>query len=498
MDRDPAGSRLSLRVAGGRTVSLRATLLLALTYVVLLALIALGVPLAVSLRDRVDSEVRAQARSQADVVAVTAEEALDQHERAGLRGLVDASGASVRGRVIVVDARGRVLADSAEPAQRGADYSSRPEIASALRGSAEQITRASSTLGGEILATAVPVAHDGRTVGAVRITQSIDAVNRAIRTATLEVALLTGVVLLLSVGVAALIAQRLARPIRRLDHAARQVAEGDLDTTVEVEGSAEQRSLARAFNQMTQRIRRLVRAHQDFVADASHQLRTPLTGLRLRLENMSDRLDRTDPVAGEADAALREVDRLAQIVDELLILSRAGEHEAPGATVELADVATRAARRWREPAADRGIELDVDLDDGGTAWCSPADLDRAIDSLVENATRYAPPDSKISIVAEPGAINVLDDGPGLEAGEEDSVFERFNRGSAGRAGPGGTGLGLAIARELVRSWGGRVTLANRSGGGARARIEMPPDGGFTEALPGAAYRRPNDDRTEEV
>ena len=93
--------------------------------------------------------------------------------------------------------------------------------------------------------------HNSHTVGAVRITQSTEAVNRAVRNATLEVALLTGVVLLLGIGVAALIAQRLARPIRRLDRAARRVADGRARTTVEVEGAPEQRSLARAFNQMT-------------------------------------------------------------------------------------------------------------------------------------------------------------------------------------------------------------------------------------------------------
>ncbi len=100
------------------------------------------------------------------------------------------------------------------------------------------------------------------------------------------------------------------------------------------------------------------------------------------------------------------------------------------------------------------------------------DLDRAIDSLVENALRYSPAGSTVTIAARAGSIEVLDEGPGLEAGEAETVFERFSRGSAGRRGPSGTGLGLPIARELTRQWGADVILSNRRSGGLRAVIEV--------------------------
>jgi signal transduction histidine kinase len=454
-------------------MTLRATLLLALAYVLLLALIALGVPLAVSLRDRVDSEVRGQARSQADVVAASASELLEPGRRAGLRSLAEVSADSVRGRVIVVDRRGRLLADSAG-APVGRSYASRPEVRAALRGHSEQITRNSSTLGTEILATAVPVLEHGRPGGAVRITQSVAAVNRAVRTSLLDLAALAGVVLLLALAAGALIARRIALPIRRLDEAARRVAGGDLDTAVSVEGSSEQRSLGRAFNEMTQRIKRLLRVQQDFVADASHQLRTPLTGLRLRLENLAAREPASGAPARELDAAMGEIDRLSQIVDELLILSRAGEHELPGERIDLGEAARRAAERWRDAGRERGIAVEAGSDGAaGVAWCARPDLDRSIDALVENALRYSPSGSAVTIAAAPGRIEVLDEGPGLEPGEEEAVFERFSRGSAGRRGPRGTGLGLPIARELTRQWGGEVRLENRGRGGLRAVIEVP-------------------------
>jgi signal transduction histidine kinase len=434
------------------------------------------VPLAVSLRDRVDAEVRGQARSQADVVAASASELLEPPRRAGLRKLVRVSADSVRGRVIVVDSRGRLIADSAG-APPGRSYADRPEIRSALRGEGEQITRNSRTLGADILATSAPVVSHGRTDGAVRITQGVAAVHSAVRTAILDLAALAGVVLLLGLLAGAVVAQQIARPIRRLDRAARRVATGELDSQVEVEGSTEQRSLARAFNEMTQRVRRMLRGQQDFVADASHQLRTPLTGLRLRLEGLADRLRGEAGAGGELEAALGEVDRLSLIVEELLILSRAGEHELPAEEVGLDDAAARAAERWRQPAAERSIEIELRRGGGaGSAWCAGHDLDRSLDALVENALRYSPAGSTVTIATAPGRIEVLDRGPGLEAGEEESVFERFRRGSAGRRGPGGTGLGLPIARELTRQWGGEVTLTEREGGGTRATIELPGEG----------------------
>ncbi len=457
---------------------LRTGLLAALAYVLLLAIVALGIPLGLSLSARVNDEVHSQAQGQADLVAATAADLLTPARRGELINLARTSAAAVRGRVLVVNRVGIVLADSATPPELGESYARRPEIASALRGRRVQFQRPSRTLGEEILATAVPVIRNGSTVGAVRVTQSIAAVHASVRRVELGLALIGAVVLALGLAAGVVIAGQIARPLGRLERVARRVSGGDLSARAAIEGSREQRSLGASFNEMTDRVQRLLGSQRAFVADASHQLRTPLTGLRLRIEEA--RAAGVSPAAGgELDAGMAELDRLAQIVEELLVLSRAGEREQPGERLDLQETVERALGRWRASAAEWAIALERGQLNGGAAWCAAADADRVLDVLLENALRYAPPGSQVVVTSAPGSIEVRDRGPGLTVEDGESIFERFHRGSAGRNGPPGSGLGLAIARELAREWGGEVTLRNRDGGGAVGTLTLPQAGGAT-------------------
>jgi signal transduction histidine kinase len=442
--------------------------------VLLLAIVAFGVPLALTLSARVSAEVRTQGQAQADLVAATAGDLLARASRPELATLARTAAAAVRGRVLIVDAGGRVLTDSAGPAEVGTSYGSRPELERALDGHPFQEQRASRTLGQEILATAVPIIHDGRTAGAVRVTQSVGAVHRAILDIELALMLIGAIVLALGVLAGGLLAAQIGRPIRRLEAVARRVAQGDLRARASVEGSSEQRSLSRSFNEMTDRIVRLLSAQRDFVADASHQLRTPLTGLRLRLEEARALSDASDAVA-QLDAALDEVDRLADTVGELLVLSRAGERQVSGAAVDLGDVAAAAGARWGALASERDIALSHRRDGGpGTVWAARADLERALDGLVENALLYSPAGTPVTIVSSENRIEVRDRGPGIPAAEQELIFRRFHRGRIGREGAPGHGLGLPIARELVRAWGGEITLMPRERGGTTAVMTLPP------------------------
>ena len=455
-------------------MSLRTRLLGALAYVLLLATVAFGVPLGVNLSARINAEVRTQAETQADLVAATAADLLTPRSRSELRTVARSAASSLRGRVLIVDASGRVLVDSAGPAQVGASYANRPEVKGALAGRQVQVQRQSRTLAQEILGTAVPIIRNRRTAGAVRVTQSVGAVHHAVLRVELGIAVIGIIVLALGLTAGGVLAAQIGRPLRRLEAVARRVARGDIDARAAVEGSLEQRSLATSFNDMTDRIARLLSAQRDFVADASHQLRTPLTGLRLRIEEA--KAITPDPAtARELNAALREVDRLSHTVDELLLLSGAGERPATGALIDIDGVATAAVQRWLAEATDHRITLSVERrSEPATVWAARSDLDRALDALIENALRYSDGGTTVTLVVETSRIEVRDRGSGIDPEERELVFERFRRGRSGKAGPAGHGLGLPIARELARAWGGEVTLQPRAGGGTTAALSLDP------------------------
>ncbi len=444
----------------------------------LLALIGLGLPLALSIEERVDLEVRGRADSNTRIVATGALRFVDDPNNPNLERLVRASAATVNGRVIVTDRAGLVIGDSATRPNIGANYSSRPEIRDALAGRGVQEERHSGTLDESILATAEPVRRGEKFVGAVRITQSIQAIESSVSQSLLGLAALALLVFAFALMMGWLLASRISRPITELEGAAATFASGGSEEVqVPVEGSREQRSLARSFNEMTARVERLLAVQEEFVADASHQLRTPLTGVRLRLENVVEELgEGGQPDPAEVSAAIDELDRLSDIVDRLLVLSRAGEHDLPGETLNLAELVRETGSRWARALTEQRIEV-VGLGAAdpppGTVFCARSDFEGAIDVLIENASAYSPAGSVIEIRVRPGEVAILDRGTGLAGGEEEAVFERFSRGSAGATVPGGSGLGLAIAREMMAPWDASVVLRRRDGGGTEATLRFP-------------------------
>jgi signal transduction histidine kinase len=458
-------------------VSLRLRLLGAFAYGFLLILIALEVPLALNLRSRVDAEVRNDAAGQAHIVAAQASGFMG--DTAQLRGIARRAATDLGARVIIVDQTGLLRADSTGNGVRS--YASRPEVKRALAGATSQGERHSDTLGEDLLFTAVPVTSRGKTVGAVRVTQSVAAVADRVRRSVLALAAIGGAALALGLVLAWFLADSLSRPLRKLARTAREVEAGDLEARAELAGPSEQREVALAFNDMTERLGVVLAAQREFVANASHQLRTPLTGLRLRLESASAKTDSPE-LERELAAAEQEVERLARLLNTLLMLAREGQSPATGRLVSLGLAAKHADERWEARAEQRGQRLTLVHGEDVVVLASEEDLAIVLDNLIENALHYSPENAAVTIEfgrdGEEAFLAVLDEGPGLAEGEEEALFERFARGSASRE-ASGTGLGLAIVQTLAQRWGGTASLRNRPDGGARAEVRLPA----TTALP---------------
>jgi len=242
------------------------------------------------------------------------------------------------------------------------------------------------------------------------------------------------------------------------------------------EGAPEIRSLGASFNTMTERISSLVERQRSFAGDASHQLRTPLTALRLQLERAAATID-TDPETARADieAAGVETERLQRLVEGLLMLARAGQGDVPTEIIDVADIVTERAAIWAPLAEERGIALSANAGEKVFARAVPGALEQIVDNYIDNALNAGGTGNEINVDATRRdgwvEVDVRDRGPGMPANQLEHAFDRFWRATT--ATHDGSGLGLAIVRQLAEASGGEVALANRHGGGLEAKVRLP-------------------------
>jgi signal transduction histidine kinase len=437
---------------------------LALTVV---ALAALEIPLAIVNARNERQDLTAKVERDAFAAASLAEDRLQAGtgRSPALQALARGYRRDTGGRIVIVDRRGRSLADSHPTVPGETQFATRPEIEAALSGLTATGIRRSRTLGAGLLYVAVPVASNGVVHGAVRITYPTSELDVRVRRYRLALLAVAGLVLAAACAVGVLLARSVTRPLRRVEEAASRVGGGDLAARApEDAGPPEVRRLARELNDTTGKLAALLHSQEQFVADASHELRSPLTALRLRLENL-------EPVP---EAALQEMDRLGRVVDELLALARADAEPSPPTAVDVADVTRRRVEIWQAFAGERGVRLEAT---GGEARAQTATgrLEQVLDNLLANALDVAPRGSVVRVeVARSSAwveLHVIDHGPGLSPEGRDRAFDRFWRGHGGR---GGSGLGLSIAKRLVTADGGEIELRAAPGSGIDAVVRLRP------------------------
>jgi signal transduction histidine kinase len=362
--------------------------------------------------------------------------------------------------------------DAAPLAGESRSFVSRPEIARALAGEIATGTRFSHTLGTNLLYVAVPVASSGVVHGAVRITYPTSTVDARIRRYWLALAAIAAIVLALAAAVGLVLARSTTRPLREVEEAAEAAGGGDLTARAPVgSGPGEVRALAATFNEMVARLDQLVDSQRAFVGDASHQLRTPLTALRLRLENLEAGVDGAN--RDELDGALAEVDRLSRLVDGLLALARADAGAEASAPLDVRAAILERLEAWRALAEERRVRLEAAVEGDPWARAAPDRIEQVLDNLLSNAIDASPGDAAVEVSARGDGdwveLHVRDDGPGMSAEQRERAFDRFWRGGSGES---GSGLGLAIVRRLVVSDGGTVELRDGPSGGLDAVVRL--------------------------
>lgn len=447
---------------------------LLLTYLTITAftLIVVVVPLGLTFASRERTQLRFDVERDAQAVSSLVEDDLENGREPDLRSVFtryDVPGA----RILVVDETGHSVADS-DRADLGRDYSTRPEIAAALDGERAVGTRRSETLDTNLVYVAIPVASDGAVHGAVRITLPSKTVDDRVRDTWLRLGGLCLVVMVTVGGVGLILARSVTRPVRQVEEAARKLAEGDLDARAgEVGGPPEIAALAHQFDATAERLAHLVEVQRRFVGDASHQLRTPLTALRLRLETMHPTAEDQPRV----DAALAETDRLARLVQSLLVIARADAAEPELADVDLAAIARERTDAWLEVASRAQVALVLAVPAEQRVRAVDGGIEQVLDNVLANALDVAPAGSTITIEVHEadggGSLVITDQGPGMTDDERLHATARFWR-PPGSTSPG-SGLGLAIVDQLLLAGGGTLALeAAPEGTGLRVIARFAP------------------------
>ncbi len=273
-----------------------------------------------------------------------------------------------------------------------------------------------------------------------------------------------------------LVARNGLRPVRRLTSAVEHIAVTEDLTPLRIEGDDEVARLAAAFNQMLLALGASRDRQRRLVADASHELRTPLTSLRTNLDLLRQAEDSRGEGAFPPEARLEllddvrgQIEELSALVGDLVELARDEPMTHVVARVDLADVVERAVTRVRRRA--QGISFDVAADPWFVVGDSSA-LERAVTNLLDNASKWSPPEGTVTVRLSDGVLIVDDEGSGIDEVDRPHVFDRFYRSEVSRAMPG-SGLGLAIVRQVLDRHGGRVEVARAPGGGARFAVWLP-------------------------
>ncbi len=335
-----------------------------------------------------------------------------------------------------------------------------------------------STSGQHVRVYLVPLG-DGYSV---LLTRDLTEVDDTLRQLAILLALTTGLGVALAFAVGSAVSRTALRPVDRLTAAAEQIGTTlDLPVPLPEAGHHELARLSRAFNAMVEALTVARARQQQLVADASHELRTPLTSMRTNIELLlrSEQLQRPLPAETRGEilrSVQAQVQELALLVQELTVLAH---HDVPTAAVQvdLAEIVRQAVRRAQH-RGPRNWQLELQ-----PWWVhgDPVLIERAILNIADNAVKFSPADSQISVLLNRGVLSISDAGPGIPEVERKQVFARFWRSPSARSLPG-SGLGLAMVAELVQRMQGTVVVESSASAGVRVVVTLPGSSHGSEEL----------------
>ena len=329
---------------------------------------------------------------------------------------------------------------------------------------------------GKLRVLTEPVVVGGARIGTFRVADPLTSIDQALASLRNRFIAVGLGALLLSVAIAIWLANVISRPLRRMAAVASAVDSGDLSHRIDYEGDDEVGVLAEAFNHMLDRLEAGFRLQRDFVSDASHELRSPLTVLRGRIELLADHAGDRPAIEAEKNELMREVRRMERLSDDMLTLAKAERGGLVQRRRVPVDDFVEDLRRDLPLLGSRHYSVESNVH--GDLEADPDRLAQVIRNLVTNAVRHTAADGHIdiSIASENGSaiFAVSDDGTGIEPNQLVRIFDRFHRTDEGRSrAEGGSGLGLAIARAIVEAHGGTIAAESAPGQGATVRFSIP-------------------------
>ena len=463
----------------------------AFIFLTLIAVFVLNFFVSLKLRDHFEQKITEKLQSNALLVGNILKDDLRQSRHEDIQKRMRTLAEELDLRITVIDEHGRVLGDSEKEPSQMEDHSDRPEIIKAMDDAFGQSTRPSDTLGYNMKYVAVRVEDGGETLGVVRFSLPLSEVQLEIQVIYRAVLFGAIVAIVIALTIAYFVSRSITSPIRKMQETAQQIAKGDFSTKVRIRGKDELSELAKSLNTMAdelqqkmENLKQMDKMKSDFVANVSHELKTPLTLIKGYIETLEDKaIDDKDKARRFISIIKEHAARLENIVDDLLSLSELelSRHSIQKTDCNLKSLIDEVVLGFGHALAEKRQVLNVNPQSSDLRIKADRDkIEQVFVNLIDNAIKYTQEAGTIEISIRDQqntvTVTVHDNGIGIPKEHLDRVFERFYRVDKARSRElGGTGLGLGIAKHVVLAHNGQIRIESQANKGTTLSVTLPKE-----------------------